>query len=68
MGFSVSAVRDPFRLHNVLTGSGVYLDYLNGTGGSFYGVMQPERYADHSRPLSAEVKSGGSISPLLQTH
>jgi hypothetical protein len=41
----------------VQTGSGVHqTSYTRGTGGSFPGVKQPVREADHSTPASAEVK------------
>jgi hypothetical protein len=41
----------------VQTGSGVHpTSYTMGTGGSFPGVKRPERVADHSPPISAEVK------------
>jgi hypothetical protein len=34
------------------------------TGGSFPGITQPGREADHSPPSSAEVKNGGAIAPF----
>jgi hypothetical protein len=44
-------------LHIVQTGSGVHpTSYKMGTGGSFPGVKQQGREADHSPPTSAEVK------------
>jgi hypothetical protein len=43
--------------HRVQTGSGVHpASYLMGTTGSFPGVKQPGREAEHSPPSSAEVK------------
>jgi hypothetical protein len=38
-----------------------------GAVGSFPEVKQPGREADHLRPSSAEVKNGGSITPLSHT-
>jgi hypothetical protein len=44
-------------LHIVQTGSGVHpTSYKMGIGGSFLGVKQQGREADHSPPTSAEVK------------
>jgi hypothetical protein len=45
-------------LHSVQTDSGAYpASYPIGTRGSFPGVKQPGREADHSPPSSAEVKN-----------
>jgi hypothetical protein len=45
------------RVHDVQTGSGVHpTSYPMDTGGSFPGLKQPGREADHSAPASAEVK------------
>lgn len=51
-------VRQEFSLLKVIqAGSGVHpASYLVGTGGSFSGVKQPGREADHSPPSSAEAK------------
>jgi hypothetical protein len=44
-------------LHIVQTGSGVHpTSYTMGSGGSFPGVRQQGREADHSPPTNAEVK------------
>jgi hypothetical protein len=44
-------------LHVVQTGSRAHPNsYPKGTGGSFPGVKQPGREADHSLPASGEVK------------
>jgi hypothetical protein len=44
-------------LHIIQTGSGVHpTSYKMGTGGSFLGVKRQGREADHSPPISAEVK------------
>jgi hypothetical protein len=43
-------------LHVVQTGSGVHTTYYPMYRGSFPGVKQLERVADHSPPASDEVK------------
>jgi hypothetical protein len=58
-------------LHSVQTVSGAQpAPYTMGTGVDFRGVRRPGREADYSRPSSAEVKNGATIStlPLPRLH
>jgi hypothetical protein len=70
----VIAVRFPAEVrnslsHRVQTSSVAHpVSYLIVTGDSFSEVKRPGREDDHSRPSSAEAKSGGAIRPLPHTH
>jgi hypothetical protein len=74
---SESRVRFPtgagdFSLHHrIQNGSGAHpASYPMGTSGSFHGVKQPEREADHSPPSSVEVKNAWSYTstPPVRLH
>jgi hypothetical protein len=54
-----AGARDFSLVHSVETGSGAHPAYPMGTKASF-----PGGKADHSPPSSAEVETGGAISPL----
>jgi hypothetical protein len=61
-------VGQAFSLHVVRSGSGVHpAFYPVCTGGSFPGVKQPGREANHSAPSSAKLKNGGSEPSLPHT-
>jgi hypothetical protein len=54
-------------LHSDHTGCGAHpASYAVDASGSFLGVKQSVREADHSPPSAAEVKDGGAIPPLPQ--
>jgi hypothetical protein len=64
LGVRVPAEAGNFSLlHRVQTGSGTHpASYPRGTRGSFPGVKQPRREADHSLPSSVKVKNAWSYT------
>jgi hypothetical protein len=52
-------------LHSIQASCGAHSNsYTIGTNGSFPGVKQPGRDADHSSPSNAKVETGGATLPL----
>jgi hypothetical protein len=67
-GFDSRQGQDLSLLHSVQTGPEAHpASYPMGTGGSFPGVKQQGREADHSPPCNAEVENGEAIPPLPNT-